>query len=59
MKAIFATAIATAMFAAIPAIAEDQPTMQKAPTKTMGDTGTLPATGTVSKRSPRWEQPSR
>ncbi len=36
MKAIFATAIATAMFAAIPAIADDQPTMQKSPNEDDG-----------------------
>ena len=50
--AIFATAVATAMFAATPATAEDQPTTQKAPTKTMGDEGTLPATGTVTNKVP-------
>ena len=52
MKAIFAIAVATVMFAATPpATAEDQPTL-KAPTKTMGDTGTLPATGTVTNKVP-------
>ena len=49
--AIFAIAIATAMFAAAPVTADDQPS-QATPPKTMGDEGKLPATSTVGKQVP-------
>ena len=54
MKYYIAAAFAALLLGTttVPSIAEDQPTMQKAPTKTMGDTGTLPATGTVTNKVP-------
>jgi hypothetical protein len=49
--AMFAIAIGTAMLAATPAMADDQPSQTSSP-KTMGDEGKLPATSTVGSKVP-------